>query len=143
MNQSKAFPIISAIALSFVMIQFQNCAPSGDGVFADGNIKIVDRWDNSGPQFIAKTMYVNSDVDTVNIDGLCDSDIDYQIIKMNEDGSEELLGSGHAACASGKFTVAMSSTNQHLKNCNDIVEVEAQASNSAANDSSEIRLQCF
>ncbi len=144
LNQNQVFPALTFVLLSLVMVQFQNCAPSGDdNVFADTNLKIVDRWHSVGPQFIAHTMYVNSDVDTVYIDGLCDSDIDYQIIKVNGDGSEELLGSGHASCASGKFTVAMNSTGQHLQNCEDLLEIEARSADSSASDTSEVRKQCF
>lgn len=145
MTAHKRACLLIFTGVGLLMTQFQNCAPSQPGVLAvSDEVRVVDRWNPQKIQFLATSYLVPDDVDNVNIEGLCESDlVDYIITKVSEDGFTEMIGSGSANCSAGSFSVAMTATSSYLNTCSELVEIEAYlpGSNNAAKTS--LKMRCF
>ena len=133
------------IILSLMLTQFQNCAPAQSGLIpASEEVRIVDRWSPAKLQFFASSYFVGQNVDSVNIEGLCQADVvDWEITKVHEGGQIELIDSGRADCDSGRFVVAVSSASEHLQSCAEVVEVAASLANEDGSAKTSLRVQCF
>lgn len=133
------------LCMSIVMTQFQNCGPTPNGLIPiSDEAKIVDRWNPSKLEFLASSYLVPTNVDTVNIEGLCESDlVDYVISKVTDDGFVELIDSGSASCESGTFKVAMTETSSHLLDCSEEVEIEAYLPDNQSSAKTSLKMQCF
>lgn len=143
MAKHRQYAVFIFALLGTILMQFQNCAPAQQGVLASGEVRIVDRWQQSKLEFQANSYYVNENVDAVNIDGFCQGqEVNWEISKRSADGGTELIDSGVTACQSGSFSLA-STAHQHLSGCEEVAEVLATLPNDSLQARTLVRMQCF
>lgn len=143
MAKHRQYAVLIFAALGTVLMQFQNCAPAQEGLIADGEVRIVDRWQQSKLEFQATSYYVDENVDAVNIDGFCDSEeVNWEISRVASDGSVHLVDSGISSCNSGSFSVA-SNAHHTLNNCEEVAEVLASLPDASLQAKTQVRIQCF
>lgn len=130
------------------MFGFQNCAPSGVAGAIDSNVKIIDRWQSEKISFPVETYYVEANVDTVNIQGLCDQsrgieNVDWQAVRKRSGSQDEFLGAGQSGCLNGNFELALSDVGRDIRDCNEMVEVSALSSGGSESAKTLLRRSCF
>lgn len=140
----------SALGL-LLMMGFQNCAPTGAGVVASvgGDVRIVDRWQSEKISFPVNLYYVDSNVDNVNIEGLCDQskgivDVVWKAVTKGADSSTVTVSSGVSGCQAGSFNVALEKINAELSDCSQQVEVSASVNDGSGEEAKALlKKQCF
>lgn len=132
-----------------VLVSFQNCAPQNSGVTGSTNVRIVDRFNTEKVSFPVTIYYVDQNVESINIDGLCDQSdgevhsVQWRAVKKNA-GQELDVDSGLSNCQGGGFKVALASVRNELSDCS--AQVEVQASLDLQNSEparAYLRKQCF
>ena len=117
MDRRGKITVISLIfALSFVMTQFQNCAPqsaeslqaqSGDSN-ADSEVRIVDDWIEDKVVFVQPQLDIKVEVADVELYGFCDRKAignEYSWAIFSEDEESNVVIDGDSICERGGFRV--------------------------------------
>jgi len=117
-----------------LLISFQNCAPSAQGVTGSGStdVRIVDRWQSEKLSFPVQTYFVEPSVDSVNIDGVCNEqkgirEVVWRAVLKSMAGHEQVLASGSSGCQAGGFKVSLEQVGRDLASCEDSLEILALA----------------
>ncbi len=154
LSRRRRWSALIVIGSAMVLSQFQNCAPaptSGLNGAAPGEgseVRIVDRWYAEKISFMASTYYVEPDVTSVNIEGLCNDEagsgaVEWQAVHHDASmGADEVLSAGVSSCEGGGFDVQLAWNQASLSQCDDTLEVRASVPGQAGQASTHLRLNC-
>jgi hypothetical protein len=131
----------------------QNCAPveSAAGGFSmdDPELRIIEGWSSEKIQFATTTYYVESNVDSVNIEGRCSldngSEINWQVFRGSDTRVSALIRAGTSGCEAGRFEVALRLAQERsgLNSCAEFVEVRAAEQTDGQFARTQIRRLCL
>jgi len=103
--------------LGFLLIGFQNCAPSkGGGASSDSaNVGVIEDQNKSTLQFVSPTIDVQSEVSSTDLSGFCsrihgEAHLNWAI--WSNQKSEHPVMSGTAQCKSGQFAINVDQLDQ-------------------------------
>ena len=125
---SKVIPVSTLMLL--VLFQFQNCASQKTDAShggTDGEVRIVDRWDQQKLELIAIQNSVGSSHTEVEVHGVCGDQsqgdvIEWQAIVVGD--IPEVVSSGEVLCDQGGFQLP-AETLALYENCDTQIQVRA------------------
>ncbi len=93
----------------------------------DGEVRIVDRWNEQKVSFLAPSLVIAPDRPAVDLLGLCVGSgsgqmITYQLIELNEN-NPEIIGGGQVECVRGGFELPIAQIN--FSSCSSRIQVRA------------------
>ncbi len=120
MDRKGKITVISLIfGLSFVMTQFQNCAPQSADQYIqndeeDSEVRIVDDWIEDKVVFVQPQLNIEASQVDVELYGFCDrkaigNPYSWAIFSEDEDGTSVIQGD--SICERGGFRVQLEDTN--------------------------------
>ncbi len=126
-------------SMSFVLLEFQNCAPApsnvATGTAAPGESRVADGW-NTQLKLIDSVTQAGADLSSISVDGLCSAgfnvkeDLNWQLLEVPSSSSrgsdlpENVVMEGHSVCERGGFRLVIAQL-QSL-NCDQSYEVRVR-----------------